>query len=256
MSKILIVVDDFINISNKAGATMVYELALEFQKNNYQVTIITPSFRIKKNYKISFINDIQIVEFKSSRLKNISRIKRGFNELVLSLIAYFHLRKWLNDNPHNFIIYYSPTIFFGFFIKFLKKIWRAKSYLILRDVFPQWAIDSGILREKSLITIFFKFFEKINYSSADKIGMMSENNVRWFKEKFGKANVEVLYNWTSVTNTPKNITDYKKILKIEDKIVLFYGGNIGHAQDMNNLMNLVHRLKNNSKVHVCFCRRW
>ena len=76
MSKILIVVDDFINISNKAGATMVYELALEFQKNNYQVTIITPSFRIKKNFKISFINDIQIVEFKSSRLKNISELKK------------------------------------------------------------------------------------------------------------------------------------------------------------------------------------
>ena len=166
---------------------------------------------------------------------------------MLSLIAYFHLRKWLNDNPHNFIILFN--YFFGFFIKFLKKIWHAKSYLILRDVFPQWAIDSGILREKSLITIFLNF-EKINYSSADKIGMMSENNVKWFKEKFGKVNVEVLYNWTSVTNTPKNIIDYKKILKIEDKIVLFYGGNIGHAQDMNNLMNLVHRFKNNSKVHL------
>lgn len=250
--KILIVVDDFINISNKAGAIMINELALEFILRGNNVTVLTPSHHIKQKFKISIINKIKIVEFRSGQLKNVSKFKRAINELLLSFRSIFFLKNWFKKNKHDYIIYYSPTIFFGPLIKYLKNLWDVKSYLILRDVFPQWAIDSRIIKEKSLITYFFKFFEKINYSSANHIGMMSPENVKWFKSKFSFNNVETLYNWTIYENVRTSEIDFKKKLNIENKVVFFYGGNIGHAQDMGNLLRLIVRLKSNTKSHFVF----
>ena len=250
--KILIVVDDFINVSNKAGAIMINELALEFVSRGNDVTVLTPSHLIKNQYKISIINKIQIVEFRSGKLKNVSKLRRAINEILLSFKSVFFLKNWFKMNNHDYIVYYSPSIFFGPLIKYLKNLWDVKSYLILRDVFPQWAIDSGLVKERSIITYFFKFFEKINYSSANYIGMMSPNNVSWFKNTFNKINVETLYNWTVYDNISKSEIDYKKKLNIENKVVFFYGGNIGHAQDMGNLVRLIIKLKSNTKSHFVF----
>ena len=219
--KILIVVDDFINISNKAGAIMINELASEFILRGNDVTVLTPSHLIKQQFKISIINKIKIVEFRSGKLKNVSKFKRAINELLLSFKSIFFLKNWFKKNKHDYIVYYSPSIFFGPLIKYLKNLWDVKSYLILRDVFPQWAIDSEIIKEKSLITYFFIFFEKINYSSANYIGMMSPENVKWFKNNFSFNNVETLYNWTIYENVRNSEIDYKKKLNIENKVVFF-----------------------------------
>jgi glycosyltransferase involved in cell wall biosynthesis len=250
--KILIVCDDYINISNKSGAIMINELALEFVNRKYSVTILTPSHLLKTKFKISIINKIQVVEFKSGKLKNVSKLNRVINELALSFKSLLYLKDWFNKNKHDYIVYYSPTIFFGPLIKYLKYLWNVNSYLILRDVFPQWAIDSGVLKNKSLITFFFKYFEKVNYSSANFIGMMSPKNVEWFKKKFKNKNVETLYNWTIYDKIESSSVDYKKKLNIENKIVFFYGGNIGYAQDISNLMRLIIKLKSNIMAHFVF----
>jgi glycosyltransferase involved in cell wall biosynthesis len=250
--KILIVVDDYINTSNKAAAIMINELALEFINRGNDVSILTPSFNIKQNINISIIENIRVIEFKSGKLKNNSKVKRAINELLLSFKSIYFLKDWFKKNKHDYIVYYSPSIFFGPLIKYLKNLWKVRSYLILRDIFPQWAVDIGVLREKSVITSFFKFFEKINYSSADYIGMMSPKNVEWFKNNFKKNNVETLYNWTVYDNITTTPTDYKKKIGIEDKVVFFYGGNIGHAQDIGNLIRLIIKLKSNTMAHFVF----
>lgn len=250
--KILIVVDDYVTISNKAGAIMINELALEFVKRKNEVTILTPSHVLNSKFKISVKDKIQIIEFKSGKLKNVNKLSRAINEFLLSFRSIFFIKSWFKRNKHDYIVFYSPSIFFGPLIKYLKFVWEVKSYLILRDVFPQWAIDSEILKQRSVITKFFRFFEKINYDAADQIGMMSPKNVEWFQNKFNKNNVETLYNWTKYENINSSNIDYKKKLKIEDKVVFFYGGNIGHAQDMRNLMRLIIKLNSNSKSHFVF----
>ena len=82
--------------------------------------------------------------------------------------------------------------------------------------------------------------------------MMSPKNVEWFKKKFKNKNVETLYNWTIYDKIESSSVDYKKKLNIENKIVFFYGGNIGHAQDISNLMRLIIKLKSNIMAHFVF----
>lgn len=248
--KILLVVDDYMPHSIKVAAKMMHELACELVRQGYEVSVITPNSNQKEKMISSVLDGVKVYTFKSGEIKNVSKVKRAVNESLLSFYAWQYGKRFLKNNPHDLIIYYSPSIFFGLFISKLKKLWKAKTYLILRDFFPQWTIDNGILRENSLVTQYFKFFEKINYNTADTIGVMSPKNLEWFNNYYiSNKKIEVLYNWASLKMVKNSDDRYRKKLGLEDKIVYFYGGNLGHAQDMMNIVKLAVNMKDEKKAH-------
>ncbi|WP_299434132.1 glycosyltransferase family 4 protein [uncultured Aquimarina sp.] len=254
--KILLIVDDYVPYSIKIAAKMMHELALQFITEGNEVTVITPGSSEQNNMQLNSIENLTVLRFNSGKIKNTSKIKRALNESFLSLRAYFALYSKLKGDKHDLIIYYSPTIFFGPLVTILKKKWKCTSYLILRDFFPQWAIDQKILKENSLITKYFRFFEKMNYNAADFIALQSPKNLALFSENV-KSNRElsVLYNWTNDFKDDAQLIkkDYYRVkLKLENKVVFFYGGNMGKAQDMMNLVRLAKNMSVYDKAHFVF----
>ena len=248
--KICIIIDDYMPTSIKIAAKMMHELACEFKHQGHYVSIITPNINTSEKLIIDNLDGIDIYRFKSGKIKNVNKIQRAINETLLSFNAWNNCKDFIINNPHDIIIYYSPSIFFGSLVKKLKKQWNAKSYLILRDLFPQWAIDNNLLKENSIITKYFQYFEKINYDNADRIGVMSDNNLKWFNNYYkNNKKVEVLYNWANPIKYNATENKYKKKLGIENKIVYFYGGNLGHAQDMMNIIRLVINMKDVTNAH-------
>ena len=250
--RICFVIDDYLPESIKVGAKMVHELACELKVQGYDVTVVTPSQKLKSKTDIGMLNGITVCRFKSGKIKNVGKVKRAINETLLSYHAWKSFKSYFQDNPHDLIVYYSPTIFWGGLVSRLKKLWDVPSYLILRDIFPQWAIDQELIRRDSKIEKYFRYFEKKNYAAADTIGLMSQKNLEWFKETVTTdKKLEVLYNWAS--NIPvKAELNYKEKLGLIEKIVYFYGGNMGHAQDMLNIVRLAENMKNEKKAHFVF----
>ena len=236
---ICLIVDDYLPISKKSGAKMMHDLAIELIKLGHEVTVITPNTEIKARKFITVFQGVNICYFRSGDIKNASRVKRAINESFLSYRAWRACGEYLENKQHDFIIYYSPSIFFGRLVNKLKILWGVPSYMILRDIFPQWVIDNGMLGEKSIITSYFRYFEKINYQAADTIALQSPGNLKWFKEnvKTGKP-LSLLYNWTSNIPSVDQKNYYRNKLNLQDKVVFFYGGNIGQAQDMMNIVRL------------------
>lgn len=129
------------------------------------------------------------------------------------------------------------------------------NYLVLRDMFPQWVIDEGLIALNSPIASYFRFFERVNYNASDAIGLMSPANVEYFSKLHPEyTNLQVLRNWADVS--PKvdstSLIDIRKQHGLADKIIYFYGGNIGHAQDMGNLLRLVGNMKTHREAHFLF----
>lgn len=248
--KICLIVDDYMPNSIKIAAKMMHELAIELNKQGHEITVLTPCNTISKSIDIIKLDNINVYRFKVGAIKNVAKVKRAINETLLSYNAWKSCKNLLINDKHDLIIYYSPTIFFGPLIAKLKKLWNVPSYLILRDIFPQWTIDNGILKENSIITKYFEFFESINYKHADKIGLMSQKNLEWFNKKYNLNNkTELLYNWASNTPLTTKVNKYKKLYNLENKIVYFYGGNMGHAQDMMNIVRLAQNMKNHPDAH-------
>jgi glycosyltransferase involved in cell wall biosynthesis len=147
------------------------------------------------------------------------------------------------------VVFYSPTIFFGELVGRLKDIWQCPSYLILRDIFPKWAVDTGILHE-GIIYRYLKRKELGQYAVSDMIGVEAQGNLAYFDSDVPDARhrVEVLHNWVDVSETPKNRSNWRNRLDLQNKVVFFYGGNLGKAQDLDNLLRLALSLQARQEI--------
>lgn len=250
-----LVIDDYLPHSTRVGAKMFHELAVELIRQGHQVTVITPQFTNPKTFYKSCIDGVTVWYFRSGPIKDTKMYKRALNETLLSFRAWQAIKWECNEVKFDGVVYYSPSIFFGGLISKIRGKFNCRSYLVLRDFFPQWAIDYGIIKESSLVSKYFRFFEQVSYRQADKIGVMSDANlINFNKINKGRFSVEVLYNWANlqshvVTKEKKTIRDK---LSLHDRIIFFYGGNIGKAQDMANLMRLARSMQMYPKAHFLF----
>lgn len=248
---LLIISDDYLPNSTRVHAKMLHELALELKARGHAVTVLTPG-KASQSTKLvkASLDGIGVWRFRSGPVKDVSRVRRLVNESLLSFRAWQAVRPELSSMKVDGVVYYSPSIFFGFLVSKLKRHFNCKAYLVLRDLFPQWAIDEKMIGEHSPVTYYLRFFETRNYQAADRIGLMSEKNVEVFQKLQPRfRNVEVLRNWVAIESNVSFQPHWRAQLGLQDKVILLYGGNIGKAQDMPNLMRLAHSLKDEANAH-------
>ena len=184
-----------------------------------------------------------MVRVKAGKMDGASKVVRGFNETMLPFILWRRGRKVLQAGKFDLIVWYSPSIFFGPLVKRLKKLFKCPSYLVLRDIFPQWAIDTGVMKE-GVVSRFFRVKEMEQYEAADIIGVQSPGNLEYFSKNglSERHHIEVLYNWTKLDEENIPPGNYRKQFGLNGKVVFFYGGNIGVAQDLDNVVRLAESL--------------
>lgn len=246
---ILIIVDCYYP-STKSSAKLVHDLGVELHRQGNEVTIMTPSEAVTKDVELSLEDGLHIARVKTGKIKGASKLWRGVNEVRLSAVLWRKGKRLFQERPCELIIFYSPSIFFGGLVHKLKALWRCPAYLILRDIFPQWTVDAGVLR-KGMVYNFFRRKELAQYAVADVIGVQSPANLEYFATQFPhhKYRLEALYNWTTLDEGIVPASDYRNQLGLQGKVVFFYGGNIGVAQDMDNIIRLAHSLDDQPRIH-------
>lgn len=251
-----LIIDDYLPHSTRVAAKMFHDLAKEMVLQGHQVTVITPHFDRGKPHLIQdTLDGVSIWRFMSGLIKDVPKVKRAVNETLLSYRAWRSIEGLVKENTFDGIVYYSPSIFFGGLVASLKKRCNCQSYLVLRDFFPQWAIDSGLIRSGSLIERYFRIFEEYSYKQADNIGVMSQRNLEIFEAATKKRfPTSILRNWAGLSphKLSTNAINLRNYLGLTDEVIYFYGGNIGHAQDMSNLMRLARGMQLYEKAHFLF----
>lgn len=252
--KLALIIDDYLPQSTRVGAKMFHELAQEFMQRGHAVTVITPDTGLKEPVAFDIFQGVETWRFKSGPLKDVSKIERAINETFLSYRAWKSIKKRIKKDTFDGVVYYSPSIFWGHLVKNIKVRCQCPAYLILRDMFPQWVIDAGMLKAGSLIERYFRVFERFSYRQANRIGLMSDKNLEVFRVTNKGFPCEVLRNWASLSPAvlPQGYVPLRKRLGLEDKVIFFYGGNIGHAQDMANLMRLARSMAEYPQAHFLF----
>lgn len=253
--KLALVIDDYLPGSTRVGAKMMHDLAKEFIKQGHEVTVITPHFDKSSPLLIQDeIDGVNVWRFRSGAIKDVGKVTRAVNETLLSYNAWKAIAGQVHPDTFEGVVYYSPSIFFGSLISSIKNRCQCVTYLVLRDFFPQWAIDSDLIKQGSLIESYFRFFEKKSYEQADMVGVMSQKNLDIFNESTKKKfPASILRNWASLTpyEPIEESTCLRELLDLHEEVIYFYGGNIGHAQDMANLMRLAKSMQNEN-AHFLF----
>ena len=187
---------------------------------------------------------LDVLRIRSGKRKGASHILRAIHEARLSSLMWSHGRTYFESHPADLVVSYSPTIFFGGLVRRLKQRWQCPSYLILRDIFPQWAVDAGVMKQ-GLAWRFFRWVEDRQYAAADVIGVQSPANLDYFRQRGwdNRYRLEVLHNWMQVGDVPPTSGETLKVWGLEDCVVFFNGGNIGIAQDVDNLVRVAENLR-------------
>jgi O26-antigen biosynthesis N-acetyl-L-fucosamine transferase len=234
-----IILTDYYHPIVKSGSIIMGDLVNELSQQGHKITIVTFVENQSKACQIIFENGIQIIRIRSlTRDKKYGRVGRLWAERCYSNKIIKNLKK-LQNIQCEAIICFSPSIFYGKAIKWLRKKYDSKVYLIIRDIFPKWTIDTGLLKEG----LFYKYLKRVErdlYSSSDVIGIEAKSDLEYF-ENYGlnkSIKIEVLNNWGSPLGS---IDDYLSSDNLLDsqKVNIVYGGNMGDAQDILSLVNSI-----------------
>jgi glycosyltransferase involved in cell wall biosynthesis len=247
--RILILIDCYLP-GRKSGAKLIHDLGVEFLRGGHEVIVLTTTHEIVRSFEVSLEDGLRIARVKTKRIKGASKLFRALREARLSSFVWRRAGKFLTDIPADLIVFYSPTIFWSGLVRRLKTLWHVPAYLILRDIFPEWAIDVGVLKRGIIYRYFHRKADQ-QYDRSDIIAVQSPGDLKYFTH--GAAlpphRLKVLYNWAAIQEPVLALGHYRVRLGLEDKVVFFYGGNLGVAQDTRNILRLASSLAGHSEIH-------
>jgi glycosyltransferase involved in cell wall biosynthesis len=239
-----------------SAAVQLRDLSLEFARQGHVVTTMVASPELPVPWHIEDLNGVQVVRLKSPQTKDIDYVRRTIGEFLMPFSMLRNLRKSpLANQRWDGVVWYSPTIFLGPIVSALKKSSSCRSYLIIRDIFPEWAVDMDLMGS-GLPYRLFKVIANYQYSVADVIGIQTPGNSAYFTQwqKKSYRQIEVLQNWLadsqnqgcsiSVNETP-----------LAGRKIFVYAGNMGVAQGMRILLDLAEQLKERPDIGFLFVGR-
>lgn len=238
-----------------SAAVQMHDLAAEFVDAGHSPVMIVPTADMDDDWVIETADNVVILRIKAPKTRDVSYVRRTLMELSLPFLMLRRLRKSpFARTRWDIVAWYSPTIFFGPFVRYLKQTTGARTYLILRDIFPEWTLDLGIMR-KGPTYAFFKAIASMQYAVADVIGVQTESNLVYMDvwRKRGKR-LEVLNNWqTSAPDVGSSIEVSSTVFA--GRKIAVYIGNMGVAQGMDVLIELAQSLKHREDVGFLFVGR-
>src|SRR5699024_2283162 len=152
----------------------------ELSKSVDEVVVASPIEPFENiNNEIFKKNNITSLRINVGSIKKTSFIKKGINTLLIEIRYKKEILRHFKNTKFDLIIYSTPPMTFSNLIKYFKKRDNSISYLMLKDIFPQNAVDLNIFSKKGVIYNYFRHKEKQTYSITDLIGVMSLANKKY-----------------------------------------------------------------------------
>ena len=204
-----------------------------------------------------------ILKVKTGKIQKTNLIRKGIETLLVGRRYKSAIKKHLGDRKYDLIMYSTPPITLGNIVKYVKKRDGAASYLLLKDIFPQNAVDLGMMTKSGLKSVIYKYFrrkEKELYALSDSIGCMSPRNLEYLLEnnpEIPREKVHVSPNsfepFTEAASKEKKAEIRKKYDLPENKKIFIYGGNIGKPQGVPNIVECMRAVADKEEAHFVIC---
>lgn len=230
------------------------DLLCKFHEEGHDVFVVSPiERREKKKTYIKKEEQGTILNVQTLNLQKTNIIEKGFGTLAIEYQFLSAIKKHFSEEKFDVVIYSTPPITFSKVISFIKKRDNAYSYLLLKDIFPQNAVDMKMLKKNGIIHKMFLKKEQKLYSISNTIGCMSEANRKFILKHNPSINADkVEINPNSVEPVDFNqSSEEKKAVRLKynipiNKKIFVYGGNLGKPQGIDFLLETIAETKNES----------
>jgi glycosyltransferase involved in cell wall biosynthesis len=250
------------NISSVEHKGIYMDLLRHFREEGHEVYIVCQrEQRLRLKTELQKEKGFHVLRVKTGNITQVGFLEKGFSTILIGHQYRKAILKYFNHVKFDLILYSTPPITLVNVVKRVKKQCSAFSYLMLKDIFPQNAVDLGILKKEGPQGFIYKYFRKKEqqlYRVSDKIGCMSKANVDYVREKNPDVEEEKL---EICPNTIDGIIvesiDKKAVRERyhipKDKIVFIYGGNFGKPQDIDYILQVLRAGKRYSFAHFVMC---
>lgn len=241
------------------------DLLREFRKGGNMIYIVTPrERRTGLSTKLYEQNGVHFLGVRTLNLQKTNVVEKGLGQVLVEKQYKAAIKKHLSDVKFDLILYSTPPITFPKVISFLKSNNpQAKTYLMLKDIFPQNAVDIGMMSTTGVKGVLYRFFrkkEKKLYALSDFIGCMSPANVEYVLKhnpEIAPDRVEVAPNSLELSVQSLETVDSGEMrVKVRekydipvDKPVFIYGGNLGKPQGIDFLVKCLDANKDRKDCH-------
>lgn len=257
MNVLFLTLLDFDSIEEKNIYT---DLLREFRNRDHNVYIVSPIEKRRETHTFIIKKfGITILKLRIGNMQKTNVIEKGISTLSIERILVTGIKKYFENVKFDLVIYSTPPITFCSAIAFIKERDNAKTYLLLKDIFPQNAVDIGMLKKTGLKSLIYKYFrkkEKELYALSDRIGCMSKANVEYVIQhnpEVIREKVEICPNSIEVFDRSLDSevrTEIRKKYGIPlDKTVFVYGGNLGKPQGIDFMIECLKRQEKNTGAY-------
>lgn len=248
-------------MENIESSGIYNDLMREFRNQGHEVYIIYPrERRLGQTTELKNYNNIHCLGVRTLNVTKTNVIEKGIGQLLFEVQFKAALRKYFGDTTFDLILYSTPPITFTKVIKYAKHLNpKAISYLLLKDIFPQNAVDLGMLSKTGIKGLLYKAFrrkEKELYKISDYIGCMSPANVDYVLEhnpEISPDRVEVAPNSYALPQDKHTVAN-KDVIRTKyglpvDKPIFIYGGNMGKPQGIPFLLECMKAVQDRNDCH-------
>ena len=252
-----------LTIAPKKSQKMIRDIANEFVKDGHMVFVVCPAdSEYPARKKFVLIDGVRYLFVNSGNtVGKISIIKKVWNFVMTDPRYQKALRAAVDGIDIDVILYSTPPITLANTIIWAKKKFRAITYLMLKDIFPQNAVDMGMMKTTGVMGLVWRYFrqkEKKLYGNSDFIGCMSPANCRYVVQhnpEIPKKRIGICVN--SYLEEPIRDIDMNAIREKhgipKDKIVFLYGGNLGKPQGLSYFVDVLKSNKNKVDRFFLIC---
>ena len=236
------------------------DLLREFVRNGHEVYVISPSEK-RENKPTHVVKEdhATILRLEIGNTQKTNPIEKGISTLLIEPEFKAGIKKYFSDVKFDLVLYSTPPITLVSAIEYVKKRDGAKTYLLLKDIFPQNAVDIGMMSKTGVKGLLYKHFrrqEKKLYAISDRIGCMSQANVEYVikhNPEVDPSIVEVCPNSIEVIDKRVDKETWKAIREKYgiplDKKVFIYGGNLGKPQGVPFLIECLKNCEDLSNAY-------
>lgn len=231
------------------------DLLREFVKHGHEVYVVCSRER-RSGLPTVLIDDsgAKLLKVHIGNITKTNMIEKGISTLLVGKQYKDAIKKYFSKVNFDLILYSTPPITLVGVVEYIKKRDNARTYLLLKDIFPQNAVDIGIMSKTGLKGFLYRYFrnkEKKLYQISDCIGCMSPANVRYVLDnnpEVETTRVEVCPNCIEILDKSIDDLNKKNIREKygipQNKKVFIYGGNLGKPQGIPFLIECLKKCEN------------
>lgn len=239
-----------------------FDLMRKFRNEGHEVYIVSPRER-RLGVKTSLYDasGVHFLGVKTLNLQKTSVVEKGVGQVLVKSQFARAIKKFLGGVNFDLILSSTPPITLMGVVKCLKKKNpQALSYLMLKDIFPQNAVDIGMMSKSGLKGFLYRHFrnqEKELYKVSDYIGCMSPANVKYVVEhnpEVSPNKVELAPNSYEKTEQTIHTEEEQSTIREKynlpvDRPIFIYGGNLGKPQGIPFLIQCLDANANREDCH-------